>query len=128
MEEGLYEVDVNSLDVPCLIRAGTYRETVTAKTQQTYRNYDGERVVVSGCNIVSPNGWTQHRGEIYKATETNTVYDVFGDGQYMDKARWPDEDGEIMTKDEWVPTTAGGRGNRGIVTFAEGLPVDFVGG
>jgi len=112
----------------CLIRAGTYRETVTPKTGQTFRNYDGEKVVVSGCDVVSPDGWTRHRGEVYKASVTSAVYDVFVDRQYMDKARWPDADADVMRKKEWAPTINGGKRNAGWVEFEREPPADFVGG
>ncbi len=112
----------------CVIRAGTYRETVTPKTGQSFRNYEGERVVVSGCDIVSPESWKRFRGNIYRATMVEKTYDVFVDEQYMDKARWPDADADVMRKNEWVTTVNGGRRNSGWVDFEDGLPANFVGG
>ena len=112
----------------CLIRAGTYRETVMPQAGQAFRNYKGERVVVSGCNIISSDGWTRHGGNVFKASVPDAVYDVFVDGHYMDKARWPDADTDVMRKKEWVPTVNGGRRNAGWVEFDQGLPADFVGG
>ena len=112
----------------CLIRGGTYRETVSPKSGQTFDRYDGETVLVSGCDLVSPSGWAQHRGDIHKTTVSRKVYDVFVDGDYMDKARWPDADGDVMRKQEWTPTTNGGKRNAGWVRFMNGLPANFVGG
>lgn len=112
----------------CTIRAGIYRETVVPKAGQTFQNYAGERAVISGCNIVSQEGWTRHKSNIYKTTVPETVFDVFVDGQYMNKARWPDADDDRMRKEEWAPTINGGRRNAGWVEFDQGLPTDFVGG
>ncbi|HUF60824.1 MAG TPA: right-handed parallel beta-helix repeat-containing protein [Verrucomicrobiales bacterium] len=112
----------------CLIRAGTYRETVRPKTGQTFQNYAGEEVVITGCDVVPSGAWSRHDGNIHKVTVPGTVYDVFVDGAYMDKARWPNADADRMRKDEWVPTANSGRGDAGTVTFFEGLPADFVGG
>lgn len=53
-------------------RAGTYRETVVAKTNVTIRAYTGEDVYISGFNIVNTS-WTLHSGNIYKTTITLPV-------------------------------------------------------
>jgi len=53
-------------------RAGTYRETVVAKTNVTIRAYTGEDVFISGFNIVNTS-WTLHSGNIYKTTITLPV-------------------------------------------------------
>ncbi|MGL4231893.1 MAG: hypothetical protein ACRCWJ_11075, partial [Casimicrobium sp.] len=56
----------------CTIRGGVYRETVRpansgmASAKITFRAYSREAVTVSGADPVS--GWTQHAGNVYKAT------------------------------------------------------------
>ena len=74
-----------------LIRAGTYRETVTpANNGVTFQNYNGEAVTVSGADLVA--GWSLHTGSIYKATVSGPLLhggQVFVDGQMMVQARWP---------------------------------------
>ncbi|MEM9827852.1 MAG: right-handed parallel beta-helix repeat-containing protein [Planctomycetota bacterium] len=112
----------------CMIRQGTYREAVVPKTGQTFRGYKDEQVVVSGCNVVAPSKWTPSGGDIYRASVNEPVYDVFVGGRYMDKARWPDADSDVMRKNEWVPTTNGGKRDAGWVDFDQKLPADFVGG
>lgn len=54
------------------VRAGTYRETVVAKTNVTIRGYTGEDAYISGFNIVNTS-WTLHSGNIYKTTITLPV-------------------------------------------------------
>lgn len=90
----------------CLIRAGTYRETVTPGAGQTFQNYNGEYVLISGCDVVPPGGWTQHSGNIYKVTVSSKVYDVFVDGAYMDKAQYPNANSNRNDQVEWALTTA----------------------
>src|SRR5678815_986453 len=54
-----------------LVRAGTYRETVTpprsgtASAPITFKPYNNERVVVSGADLVS--GWSLRNGSVYRA-------------------------------------------------------------
>lgn len=112
----------------CVVRAGVYRETVTPKTGQTFRNYDGERVVISGCDLVPSGNWKRFRGEIHKTPAVDEVYDVFVDGHYMQKACWPSADADVMRKAEWIPTVNGGKRDAGWVEFERALPADFVGG
>ena len=80
-----------------LVRGGVYRETVkpansgTSSARITYKPYNGERVTVSGANVVS--GWSTHAGSVYKATQSWDLgtgnNQVFVDGRMMIEARWP---------------------------------------
>jgi hypothetical protein len=74
------------------IRSGTYRETVKpANSGVTFKAYNGERVTVSGANVVS--GWSSYKNSIYKAPmgwdEGFGQNQVFVDGKMMIEARWP---------------------------------------
>lgn len=81
----------------CLVRGGTYRETVTfprsgtADKPITLKPYGNERVTVSGCEPVT--GWTQHTNNIWKAAMPWTLglgrNQVFCYGQVMIEARYP---------------------------------------
>ena len=81
----------------CLVRAGTYRETVTpansgtSSQPMTFSNYNGEVVIVSGADLVT--GWTTYSGSIYKAALSwnlgKGLNQVFVDGKMMNEARWP---------------------------------------
>ena len=80
-----------------LVRGGTYRETVrplrsgSSGSPIRFRAYNGERVTVSGADLVS--GWSKHSGSVYKARQgwdLGTAHNqVFVDGQMMNEARWP---------------------------------------
>jgi len=68
----------------CLIRAGTYRETITpansgtASAPITFAPYNGESVTVSGADPVS--GWSSYQGSIYKSQgiELISFYSILG--------------------------------------------------
>jgi hypothetical protein len=55
------------------IRAGTYRETIVAKTGVTYEEYAGETATVSGLTVIPNTGWTVYSGNIYQKTITLPV-------------------------------------------------------
>lgn len=77
----------------CLIRSGTYRETVTPNANgMTFAPDTGATVTVSGADLVT--GWTVHSGNIYKSTGMTWTLgtgdnQVFVDGQAMNLARFP---------------------------------------
>src|SRR5207248_5655819 len=77
----------------CLVRAGTYRETVKPANNGVIFAPDGNvSVTVSGADVVS--GWTAYQGNIYKSSgmtwDLGVNYNqVFLDGQMMNLARWP---------------------------------------
>lgn len=80
----------------CIIRGGTYRETVTlsksgtSTSPLTFQAYDGETVTVSGADPVT--GWTNYSGSIYYAAMTGslgTKDQIFANGQMQFQARWP---------------------------------------
>ena len=81
----------------CLIRGGTYRETVTPANSGasgapiTFDAYPDERVIISGANIVS--GFTSHQGSIYKTPMPWSMGQgkdqVFMAGVVQPEARFP---------------------------------------
>ncbi|WP_442950115.1 right-handed parallel beta-helix repeat-containing protein [Paenibacillus sp. HW567] len=80
----------------CIIRGGTYRETVTLHTSGTSANpinfkaYTGETVIVSGADPVT--GWVNYSGSIYYASMTGslgTKDQIFVNKQMQFEARWP---------------------------------------
>jgi Concanavalin A-like lectin/glucanases superfamily/Right handed beta helix region len=97
----------------CLIRAGTYRETVTPAANGITFQPDGSAIVtVSGADLVT--GWTVHSGNIYKSTGMTwtlgvSFNQVFVDGQAMNLARFPNASLDLsnptwLTADSSVPT------------------------
>lgn len=90
-----------------IVRAGTYRETITPSSNGvTFQSAPGETVVISGLEVIPNTGWTVHNGNIFKKTITLPVdgfasggitrntdilaNQLFKDGEMQIQARWPD--------------------------------------
>jgi Concanavalin A-like lectin/glucanases superfamily/Right handed beta helix region len=77
----------------CIIRAGTYRETVTPTSNGVTFQPEGNAVVtVSGADVIT--GWTVHSGNIYRSNGmtwnlTVNFNQVFVDGVAQNLARSP---------------------------------------
>ncbi|MCT4590294.1 MAG: right-handed parallel beta-helix repeat-containing protein [Carboxylicivirga sp.] len=85
----------------CLIKQGVYRETVTPPTGGlTFKNFERDYVVVTGLDIV--NNWTHHSGSIYKASVLDSVTMVFVNGKHMDWARYPNHEGNKLSKGDMM--------------------------
>jgi len=119
----------------CIIRAGTYRETVipahsgTPGNPITFRAADGENVVVSGLDLVTSD-WEVHSGNIYKAPASMILGDddqVFVDGEPMIWARWPNSSGSDWLMNPTLATCDSGTTGSKIVDAA--MPnIDWTGG
>ena len=81
-----------------LIRAGTYRETVTpprsgeAERPISFRNYEQEAVVVSGAELVPTNVWKTDGKLVFQASVPMPLEldnQLFLDGRMMSEARFP---------------------------------------
>ena len=69
-------VSIMSPGDSCLVRGGTYRETVTIGVSDVViRNHPGELVVITGTDVVT--GWTQHKENIFKAAFTGVETQFF---------------------------------------------------
>jgi len=82
----------------CLVRAGTYAETVRpARSGEpgapiVFRNWPGERPRVVGTDPVT--GWTRDQGDVWSAQfgwDLGKFNQVFIDGQAGFEARWPNK-------------------------------------
>ena len=77
----------------CIIRGGTYRETVrtvvsgTATEPLTFMPYLNETVTISGCDVVT--GWQTYSNSIMVVTNTAPITQLFVDGRQMNAARFP---------------------------------------
>ena len=76
----------------CILRAGTYRETVKPATSGIkFKSQAGEKVTISGADAIT--GWSQHSGNIYKAPMSFDLgagsNQVLVNGVMMTEARWP---------------------------------------
>jgi hypothetical protein len=88
----------------CLIRAGTYRETVTPVNSGVsgspilFRPYQNEKVLISGADVLS--GWTVDSGSIYRAPVAWDLgvgnNQVFVDGKMMLEARYPNASLDLL--------------------------------
>ncbi len=77
----------------CLVRAGTYRETVTPNSGITIMPYNGESVTVDGTDPVT--NWTVYKGSIYVASvalNNDDTNQLFAGAEMMTEARWPNGD------------------------------------
>ena len=100
------------------LRAGVYREQVEVEKSGvsgnpiTFTAYNNEEVLVTTTEPLT--GWTQHSGDIYKATFDSSVFGrnnvtLFVDGQLMTEAHWSDLGGNIDTLDssQWAAMSSG---------------------
>ena len=81
------------------IRSGVYRETIvfpksgTSEKPIVVQNYNGEKVVVSGCEPLT--GWTRHEGNIWKAPMPWTLglgrNQLFEGDEVLIEARYPNK-------------------------------------
>ena len=103
----------------CYIREGLYRETVTPANSGeegrpiTFQAYNGEKVVISGADIVEGT-WQEHENGIYKITLEPRLdlgigkNQIFVDGEMMIEARWPNIDNAVgLTRDNHVISSNG---------------------
>ncbi|NJN24791.1 MAG: T9SS type A sorting domain-containing protein [Cyclobacteriaceae bacterium] len=104
----------------CFIRNGVYRETVVVdKDNLSFKNYNNEYVLITGADVV--NAWSTHAQGIYKAAFSSEATMVFLNGQRMNWARWPNEDGNMFNIDDhttFINTRSGsGTSASGTVEF-----------
>lgn len=87
----------------CQIKEGVYREEVVVPVNGvTFANYNSENVLITGLDIIQGSGFQTHEGSILKAAVSNKVTQVFVNGKRMNWARWPNEDGNMLTRDDMV--------------------------
>jgi len=92
----------------CLIRRGTYRETVlpqnsgTAGAPIVYMPYNNERVVIAGTEVLT--GWTKAEGNIYKAPMSWDLgkgnNQLFVNGDMVVEARHPNLGTKVYSSNE----------------------------
>ena len=106
----------------CLVRAGTYRETVTVRASGTaaapirFQAYSNETVTVDGTDIIT--GWTTPGSNLWTAPMGWTLGDgdqVFINGAMKPAARWPDagnsfpwQNSSIKPSPDWSYVVAAG--------------------
>lgn len=90
----------------CYIRKGTYRETVIpASDNITITNYKDEYVLITGLDELGT--FESYKGNIKKTSIADTVLQVFVNGKRMNWARFPDEDGVMLSTKEMAAINVG---------------------
>lgn len=100
------------------IREGIYREQVnltrsgTAGNPITFEAFNGENVLLTTTEPLT--GWTQHSGNIYRATFDSNIFGrnnltLFVDDVLMTEAHWSDVGGNVDTLDsaQWASMSSG---------------------
>lgn len=97
----------------CLVREGTYRETVRpqngGKTGDPIRYvaYPGETVTLSGTEPIAGE-WTVYQGSIYRTKVDWEVEQLFVDGEMMIEARWPNmRFDQLWERSSWAHSGTG---------------------
>ena len=90
----------------CLIREGVYRETIIPEVDNlTIKAYDGEAVVISGCDqLIGGWGDAAYNANIKTNATSGRVLQVFIGEDRMNLARFPNEDGNMLNKGDMVGT------------------------
>ena len=130
----------------CLIRAGTYRETVAVPISGasgapvTFRAYNNEVVTISGNNSIT--GWTMESAGIYYAPMSWTLgagNQVFINGAMKPIAQWPNpgaegeaypwRDSSLKPSDDWayVDNVSYDGNNHALITDAALPNIDWTG-
>ena len=121
----------------CYILEGTYRENVVVKKNNTtFRNFNGQKVTVSGADVVK--NWTSYKDGIFSAnfsgSETQFTM-LFLNNKHQQMARWPNnKTGEMMNPEnknsgyedcQVFTGTKGQKSRRVLFPNMSGFPRDF---
>lgn len=117
----------------CIIRGGTYRETVRLTRSGQPDNpirfvaAEGENVILDGTEPITGT-WAQHNGNIYKTKVAETFEQLFVDRMMMIEARWPNMRFEqIFDRSAWAKAGKGSRYGRMIGPALAKTDVDWTG-
>ena len=94
----------------CLVREGTYRESVVPKNSGEkgkpikFVAYPGEKVTISGADLLEGD-WKIHDGQIYKMRYDQKVTQLFVDGKMYNIARWPNAKVNNLHEHVWARST-----------------------
>jgi PA14 domain/Right handed beta helix region len=128
--------DVVTAGFTCVVRAGTYRETVTPKNSGTsakpitFKTAPGETALVSGADVVT--GWTPGAGAIQTAGVNWDLgagnNQVFVNGKMVFEARYPNAvSGDLLESRNWG-RVRDPQGAKSAWTFAaDGVPANLTG-
>ncbi len=110
----------------CIIRAGTYRETVTPNSGVAFENFTGETVTVSGADLVS--NWSAYSGNIFQSTVSLPISgysdtgffanQVFVNSEMMNEARYPNIGSDQLYRTDAIAAS----GTTGTTILNSGIP------
>jgi hypothetical protein len=117
----------------CVIRGGTYRETVQPTRSGQPDNpirfvaAEGEKVILDGTEPITGT-WTQHSGNIYKTKVAETFEQLFVDRKMMVEARWPNMRFEqLFDRSTWAKAAEGSRYGKMIDPALAKTDIDWTG-
>lgn len=117
----------------CIVRGGTYRETVRPTRSGQPDNpirfvaAEGENVILDGTEPITGT-WAQHSGNIYKTKVTETFEQLFVDRMMMIEARWPNMQFEqLFDRSAWAKAGQGSRYGRMIDPALGKTGIDWTG-
>lgn len=112
-----------------IVGEGVYRETVkfpsgTDDRPIKVKAAEGSQPIISGTDVITAE-WSCYDGNIYVASVSEEVTDLFVDGKQMNLARWPDAPVDNLMKMEWAMMKGGSDSNQ---LVDSGLPaIDLTG-
>ena len=118
----------------CIVRAGTYRETVQPRRSGKKGNpirfvaAKGEEVILDGTDPVT-SSWALHEAEIYKTRFTGQSFEqMFVDREMMVEARWPNMTlKQRFDRASWAPSGEGSGQDLMICAELAGTGIDWTG-
>jgi len=117
----------------CIIRGGTYRETVqptrSGQPDKPIRFVaaEEEKVILDGTEPITGT-WAQHSGNIYKTKVAETFEQLFVDRKMMIEARWPNMRFEqLFDRSTWAKAGEGSRYGRMIDPALAKTGIDWTG-
>jgi len=125
--------DVMNPGDTCIIRGGTYRETVrpprSGRPDKPIRFVaaEGEKVILDGTEPITGT-WAKHSGNIYKTKVAETFEQLFVDRAMMIEARWPNMRFEqFFDRSAWAKAAEGSRYGRMIDPELAKTGIDWTG-
>lgn len=117
----------------CIVRAGTYRETVKVKRSGEpgkpirFQAAAGATVVLDGTEPVTGQ-WRPFRDGIYQIDLDDTPEQLFVDRKMMMEARWPNRRlEELWVRDKWAHAASGSRKDLMICKELPDTGIDWTG-
>jgi len=99
----------------CIIRGGIYNEVLDIYTSGTknapmiIKSFEGEIVLLKNAQKISGN-WDKIENEIYRIKSMKRYNQLYVNGQYINKAQWPNK-----KSDKWIDRNSWGISKKGSI-------------